>query len=132
MRFDAIKHAATLAAVVSLSSACAVANQPWGPNWSEVTGELYSRTQVNRTPAIIKSIDGRSDLDKVVKSQSGQKKIVVQSPPRKGSSGSDATLDLTLEPCKRYYINAQFKSGVGTEWEPVVAGVDAVPGCKVP
>jgi hypothetical protein len=87
---------------------------------------------MNRTPAIIKSIDGRNDLDKVVKTQSGQRKIVVQSPPRKGFSGTDATLDLKLEPCKRYYINAQFKSGVGTEWEPVVAGTDAVPGCKAP
>jgi hypothetical protein len=63
MSAGAVKHAAALAAVVSLSSARAAANQAWGSSWSEVTGELYSRAQVNRTTAIIKSIDRRRDLE---------------------------------------------------------------------
>jgi hypothetical protein len=120
-----------LAVVLAVKAPCVVAGEAWGPTWSEVTGELYSRAQMNRTPAIIKSIEGRHELDKVVKTEPGQKKIVVQSPPRKGFSGSDETIDLKLEPCKRYYINAQFKSGTGRDWEPVIAGVDAVGGCKV-
>jgi hypothetical protein len=131
-RFDAISHAAAVAAALVLLPAAAAASPPWGLNWSEVTGELFSRTHMNRTPAIIKSVDGRNELDKVVKSPPGQRKIVVQSPPLKGFSGAVVTLDLTLEPGKRYDINAQFKSGVGTEREPVVAVTDAVPGCKVP
>ena len=125
-----IKYTALLTALaLGPSLACA---QKWGPTWSEVTGQLYSRTELNRTPAIIKSIDGRHSLDRVVRSDSGPRKVVVQSPTRKGLQGSDVTLDMTLEPCKRYYINAQFKSGAGTDWEPVVAHVEAVPGCKTP
>jgi hypothetical protein len=125
MKFTALVMA--LAFVPGL--ACA---QKWGPTWSEVTGELYSRTELNRTGAIIKSIDGRQSLDKVVRSDVGQRKVVVQSPTRTGLRGSDVTLDMTLEPCKRYYINAQFKSGVGTDWEPVIAQVEAIAGCKLP
>lgn len=124
------KHIALVTALaLGTSAACA---QKWGPTWSEVTGELYSRTQLNRAPAIIKSIDGKNSLDKVVRSEAGQRKVVVQSPSRKGLQGSDVTLDMTLEACTRYYINAQFKSGVGTDWEPVIAHVEAVAGCKTP
>jgi hypothetical protein len=121
-----------LAAITTLGPGWAAAQTKWGPSWSEVTGELDSRTQLNRTAAIIKSIDGRHSRDKVVKTESGQRKVMVQSPARKGFQGSDAAMDLQLEPCKRYFINAQFKSSVGTDWEPVLARVDPVAGCKAP
>jgi hypothetical protein len=65
-----IKYTALLTALaLGPSLACA---QKWGPTWSEVTGQLYSRTELNRTPAIIKSIDGRHSLDRVVRSDSAR------------------------------------------------------------
>ena len=106
--------------------------EKWGPTWSEVTGAQWSRTKLNLTGAIIKSIDGRSETDRIVKSEPGKRTIVVQSPARKGLSGTDATIDLDLAPCKRYYVNAQFKSAAGRDWEPVIAMVESVAGCKVP
>jgi hypothetical protein len=51
---------------------------------------------------------------------------------RKGVAGSDAKFAIDLEPCKRYYVNAQFESGSGADWQPVVAFVEGVTGCKVP
>ena len=106
--------------------------EKWGPTWSEVTGAQWSRTKLNLTGAIIKSIDGKTETDRVVKAEPGKRAIVVQSPTRKGFSGTDATIDIDLAPCKRYYINAQFKSGTGRDWEPVLAMIETVAGCKIP
>jgi hypothetical protein len=103
-----------------------------GPTWSEVTGIQYSKAGMNRAPAIIKSIDGRSTLYKSTKVEPGLRKVGVESPSRKGFKGYEIVLELGLEPCKRYYINTQFASGSGTEWRPVVDKVETIPGCKVP
>lgn len=114
---------------------CSAANaallEKWGPTWSEVTGYRYSKAKMNRLPAIIKSVDGADTTFRVVKMDPGERTIVIQSPQRKGFMGSDKTLQLTIEPCKRYYINAQFASSVGPDWEPAIDYVEKVPGCKV-
>jgi hypothetical protein len=119
-----------LAAIVPAQGAGAI--EKWGPTWSEVTGSQWARTQLNLTGAIIKSIDGKTETDRVVKAEPGKHAIVVQSPTRKGFSGTDAAIELDLAPCKRYYINAQFKSGTGRDWEPVLAMVETIAGCKIP
>ncbi len=38
---------------------------------------------------------------------------------------------LDVEPCKRYYINAQFENNVSIDWTPVIDYVDTIAGCKV-
>jgi hypothetical protein len=118
-------------ALVSLAMP-ATAVERWGPTWSEVSGVLYHRTTINRTPAIIKRIDGVDKTQKPIKAEPGMREIVVQSPTRKGFRGSDETMHLNLEPCKRYYINAQFESGTGPRWEPVISEVETIAGCKLP
>src|SRR3954469_21882567 len=99
--------------------------QRWGPTWSEVTGNLYSRTQMNRTAATIKQIDRRHETARIVKVEPGSHDVVVESPMRKRFAGSDVTLHMQFEPCNRYYLNSQFKAGIGTDWEPVVAMVES-------
>jgi hypothetical protein len=118
------------AMLLVLCTADAAALAEWGPTWSELAGYRYSRTTINRAPAIIKSVDGRHYTDRITKIEPGERTIVVQSLPRKGFQGSDKTLQLAIEPCKRYYINAQFASSVGPDWKPVIDYVDMVPGCK--
>jgi len=113
------------------AAAGAALGEKWGPTWSEVTGYRYSKAKMNRLPAIIKSVDGQDTTFRVVKMDPGERTIRVQSPQRKGFRGDDKTLQLTIEPCKRYYINAQFDSSVGVDWEPVIDYVEKVPGCKV-
>ena len=120
----------TMAALSTIGDAAAAAR--WGPTWSEVTGNLYSRAQMNRTAATIKQVDGHHETSRIVKAEPGRHDLVVASPMRKGVAGSDAPVPIDLEPCKRYYINAQFKTGTGPDWEPVIAMVERVSGCKVP
>ena len=103
----------------------------WGPTWSELSGNLYAKAQMNVTAATIKQVDGKHETKKIVKAEPGRHTIVVASPMRKGFTGSDTTVDIELEACKRYYVNAQFESGGGTDWKPVIAMVETIPGCKV-
>jgi hypothetical protein len=78
-----------IAAAVLLASALytvdASALEKWGPTWSEVTGARYSRVTMNRSPAIIKSIDGRNYTTRVIKIEPGKRTVVVQAPPRQDS-----------------------------------------------
>jgi hypothetical protein len=36
-----------------------------------------------------------------------------------------------VEPCKRYYINAQFDNPVEPSWTPVVDHVETIAGCRL-
>ena len=117
---------------VLAGSAESVAAQRWGPTWSEVTGNLYSRTTINRDSATIKQVDGRHETKRIVKAEPGRHELVVASPMRKGFAGTDARFPIELDPCKRYYVNTQFNAGAGPDWEPVLAFVESIPGCKVP
>jgi len=121
-----------IAVLATLCVGGAGAAAKWGPTWSEVTGERYSKATMHAASAIIKSVDGRHYTTRVVKLEPGERLLVVQSPDRKGFRGSDRELKLMIEPCIRYYINAQFKSSVGTEWEPTVAKKEPIAGCKRP
>ena len=58
--------------------------------------------------------------------------MVVQAPPQDGFRGTEKTLRLTIEPCKRYYINAQFATPIGPTWTPVVDYVEDIAGCTRP
>ncbi len=126
-----MKIAAAIFFAASLYAVDAAALEKWGPTWSEVTGARYSRTVMNRAPAIVKSVDGRNYTDRIVKIEPGHRNVVVQSPPRGGFPGQNRTMAMEIAPCKRYYINAQFDSSVGPEWKPVVAYVERIAGCKI-
>jgi len=121
---------AAVLAATTLAAAPARALEKIGPTWSEVTGQRYTRTTMHRMPAIVKSIDGDDTTYKVVKIKPGDRVVRLQSPSRKGFQGTDQELRLTAEPCKRYYLNAQFDSSVGQDWQPVIDHVETIPGCK--
>ena len=129
-----VVRASSVVAFVALASVpcSAAALQKWGPTWSEVTGNQWSKVAMNRTAAVISTVDGKSETARIVKMEPGKRTIVVRSPMRKGASGTNVTMELDVEPCKRYYINAQFKSGIGAAWDPVIAKVEPIAGCKKP
>jgi hypothetical protein len=120
-----------MALLLMSASAASAGLEQWGPTWSEVSGYQWHKAILDRRPAIIKSVDGLSYTVPIVKIDPGARTIVVQSYRRKGFQGSDATMQLNIEPCKRYYLNAQFESSVGPTWKPVVDYVEAIDGCKV-
>ena len=125
-----IRACFVVAAAAVLVAPCASALEKIGPTWSEVTGLAYTRTHMNRLAAIVKSVDGTDTPRRITKIVPGERVIRLQSPSRKGSSGSDREIKLTVLPCKRYYLNAQFASSVGKDWEPVVDYVEPLTGCK--
>jgi hypothetical protein len=127
-----MKAAAPILLALLCCSNNALALEKWGPTWSELTGTRYSRTTLYREPAIIKSVDGRDYTTRVVKIEPGKHNVTVQSPTRKGFRGTDREMAMDIQPCKRYSINAQFKDGLTPEWNPVVAKVDNIAGCKTP
>ena len=120
----------SLVIALALVAAQAHALEKVGPTWSEVTGQRYTRTTMNRMQAIVKSIDGDDTTFRIVKIKPGDRVVRLQSPSRKGFQGTDQELRLTAEPCKRYYLNAQFDSSASRDWQPVIDHVETIPGCK--
>jgi hypothetical protein len=119
------KIAAT--AVVLIASGC----QTWGPTWSEVTGVRYNRTIADRWPARIVAVGSDSVFSVPYKVVPGTYTLAVESPRHSGFAGTIQEMKLNIEPCKRYYINAQFQDPVRPEWTPVVDEVEPIVGCRV-
>ena len=112
--------------------------QTWGPTWSEASGDRYYRTELNRGPTIIERVDGGTPLppgrNVAARFEPGRHVLTVQSVPlRPGWSGSLQYITIDAEPCKRYYINAQFDGAlVPSQWKPVIDYVETIGGCVLP
>ena len=115
------------AAVVLIASGC----QTWGPTWSEVTGVRYNRAIADRWPARIVAAGSDSVFSVPYKVVPGTYTLAVESPRHSGFAGTIQEMKLNIEPCKRYYINAQFQDPVRPEWTPVVDEVESIVGCRV-
>ena len=114
-----------LCATLALSG-CAT----YGPTWSELSGDRYTRTTINRAPALIEKVDGYSAYASYpIKLDPGPHEIVLQGASRWPGGAPLRTMSLTFEPCKRYYVNAQFEAPGQPRWEPVVDYVEDIPGC---
>lgn len=122
---DGVKRFAMIAAVAL--AGC----QTWGPAWSELSGYRYTTIDPNRREAIlIRAGDESIGNVPPFKFAPGTYSIEVQSPVHNRFRGTIQTMRLTLEPCRRYYINAQFEDPVRPEWKPVVDYVETIPGCR--
>ncbi len=107
----------------------------WGPTWSEITGQRFNMTIVNRRPAIIDRVDneGAFPNPNLIKVEPGMRRLVVQGPAPGWAGGPPLhVMMLNVEPCRRYYINAQFQNTITQEWAPVVDYVESIPGCQLP
>lgn len=103
-----------------------------GPTWSELSGARYTRAALDRRPLIIERVDGESTAVRVpIKIAPGRHEITVSS-LRHGEfrGGILSQLTLDIEPCKRYYINAQYPDPVQPRYTPVVDYVEPIPGCR--
>jgi len=109
--------------------------QTWGPTWSEVTGARYNMTIVNRRPAIIDEVDGQGAFPNpnLIKIEPGQHRLVVQGPAPGWVGGPPLhVMILQAEPCRRYYVNAQFDNTITQQWSPVIDYVETIAGCQMP
>ena len=105
--------------------------QTWGPTWSEITGARYNVTIADRWPARIVAVGSDAVLTTPYKVAPGTYRIGVESPRHDGFPGSTQEMTLNVEPCKRYYIHAQFAAPTGPDWKPVVDYAESIAGCRV-
>jgi len=107
--------------------------ETWGPTWSEVTGARWFHTEMNRRPAIIERVDNVSPLSGApIKMEPGRRVLEVRGPdPQRPGGGTRQSFVIDAEPCKRYYVNAQFTSPITPEWTPVIDYVEVIAGCKI-
>ena len=69
-----------------------------------------------------------------VKIEPGDHSIELSAPPLSpGWTGGTAlvTMQLKVEPCKRYYINGTYANPLGMDWTPFIDYVDNISGCTV-
>jgi hypothetical protein len=105
--------------------------QTWGPTWSEVTGVRYHRAIADRWPARIVAVGNDAVFQTPYKVAPGTYRLAVESPRHDGFPGTILEMTLNIEPCKRYYVNAQFAGPVGPDWRPMVDEVESIAGCRV-
>lgn len=107
--------------------------QTWGPTWSELTGDRYTTVDPDRRAAILERV-GNESIGTILpyKVAPGTYDVKVQSPPWRRFTGSEKTFSLKIEPCRRYYINAQFDNRVAPDWTPVIDYVETIAGCRMP
>ena len=108
--------------------------QTWGPTWSELTGQRYNVTIMNRRPASINMVDNQGAFvdPNLVRVEPGKHRIVLQAVAPGWPGGPDLeVMNLDVEPCKRYYLNAQFQNTISPNWTPVVDFVEPIAGCTV-
>jgi len=93
----------------------------YGPTWSEISGDRYTRTTINRAPALIEKVDGYSAYPSYpIKLDPGSHEIVLQGASRWPGGAPLRTMTLNLEPCKRYYLVAERDHRLEKDWRPVV------------
>jgi hypothetical protein len=107
--------------------------QTWGPTWTEVTGQRYVPGILYRRPAIINNIDGQGAFNSdPIKATPGMHRIEISAPVPGWKGGSEIqVMNLDMQPCKLYYINAQFENNVTQDWKPVIDYVETIAGCTV-
>lgn len=117
--------ACSAAAAVVVSSACA----SMAPV-AQVSGKLQTRTAIDLLPVQIVSIDGRSYVGDPSSVEPGLRKLVLQAPPARGQRvGAQMTMELSIQPCTRYYLAARRSSPVLSAWDPIVERTEPLAPC---
>jgi hypothetical protein len=108
--------------------------------WSEVTGAIYMRITPNSAvaPAFVQNIDGRGAFPEPagmpIKVEPGARTLTLAAAPLgsgwRGGTGLVA-MNVTLAPCMRVYINAQYTNPLSARWQPFVAHEEKIAGCRV-
>lgn len=127
------KLSVAVASIVGLAGC-----QTWGPTWSELSGQRYTRVGLNVAPVLIEQVDGQGAFPnqpgQPIKIEPGRRTIVMQAAPLSpGWAGGTnlETMVLDVEPCKRYYINGRFENPLGPQWSPFIDYVETIAGCSV-
>jgi hypothetical protein len=140
-----MKHSIVLAALAAVGLTACQTGGPgvWGPTWSEISGARYNVTDPNRFATGIQLVDSRNPGPRLgygygrssysyYKVDPGQHTIelaAINTTPNWVSGINLQNTTMQIEPCKRYYINAQFENRLLADWKPVVDYVEPIAGC---
>jgi len=116
-----------LAAIAAIAG-CAT-NQPY----AQLDGYRWSKVGLNTFDVTIISVDGEHYVQRGVPIMitPGQHKIIVQGPPTAGFRyGEQRTLDLNVEPCTRYWLEARKQNSLQQTFEPAVNYQESISGCN--
>jgi len=112
-----------IAALTGALGGCA-----WQQPQSEVTGNLYSRVNMELYPSLILAIDGSAPYYNPQTVSPGPHLLRVQGlAPNWEMAAKEFKVD--FEPCKRYYIAASRVNPVTRDWEPVIDYAMPISGC---
>jgi hypothetical protein len=113
--------------------------QSWGPTWSEVSGARYNVTDFNRFATAVNLVDSQNPGPRhgyggysYYKLDPGKHTIelsALNGTPNWVSGINRENMVIDIEPCKRYYLNAEFDNRLLTPWKPMVDYVEPIPGC---
>jgi hypothetical protein len=119
--------------IVAVAALAALAGCATTESFAYLEGQRYFRANLNHYDATIISVDGTHYLlQKPVKIEPGMRKIVVQGPPASGfRQGEQRTMDVNVEPCKRYWFAAVKKNALAQDFEPKIDYVEDIAGCGV-
>jgi hypothetical protein len=115
-------------AAIAATAGCAT-NQPF----AQLDGYRWSKVGLNTFDVTIISVDGEHYVQRGVPIMitPGQHKIVVQGPPTAGFRfGEQRTLDLNVEPCTRYWLEARKENSLQQNFEPAVNYQEPISGCS--
>ena len=113
--------------VLAVSTAALLAACTWKAPMSEVTGDLYSRVNMDMHPTGILTIDGASTYTNPSTVTPGKHVLRVQGLSANWA-GAVKEMTLDFEPCKRYYI-AAYRTPASVDWEPRVDVTLPISGC---
>ena len=119
---------AALVAGCVAASACAT-NEPF----SQLDGYRWNKVALNTYDVTIVSVDGTSYIQRNVPIMiaPGQHKIVVQGPRTAGFKfGAERTLELNVQPCTRYWLEARKTTALSQDFEPAVNYEEPIAGCN--
>ena len=104
-------------------------------SYSEVTGDRYNLAIMDRRSVEIVRVGGTTGWanNQPVQVNPGTYPVVVASRAHGGfAGGKQETMELRVEPCKRYYVNAQYPNPVSPDYKVVVDHVETIAGCRPP
>jgi hypothetical protein len=102
-------------------------------SFSQLTGYRWLKAELNTYDVIIMSVDDRDYIERrglPVQIDPGLRSIVVQGPSTAGFTyGEQRRLELFLQPCTRYYLEAKKENSLAQDFEPRVNFSEPIAGC---
>ena len=101
-----------------------------GP-WSTLATGGVPNSVDDYVPLIVSSIDGEVPTQKHFNVTPGKKQILLDTALTKSASRAPThkRLELTMEPCMRYYVAGKKPSPLSLRWEPIIFRKEAIGEC---